>query len=124
VFPVFGQGRVLYALVGAGINEMTIAETCGFLVGACSCQVKALNPGTDLLIWADWWAGLEGLGGPQPLAGVMGHASPEQPTGPMSRRAARRATWVTRSTASSAWRRIGGCRTAAWRLGALALNQH
>jgi len=53
-FPVFGRGRALYALVGEGINEENIVETCVFLVGDCSCQVKAMNPGTDLLVAADW----------------------------------------------------------------------
>ncbi|MBI2441434.1 MAG: hypothetical protein HYV35_08700 [Lentisphaerae bacterium] len=53
-FPVFGQGRVLYALVGRGINREHIGDACFFLVGNCSCQVKALNPGTDLLMTADW----------------------------------------------------------------------
>jgi hypothetical protein len=53
-FPVFGRGRVLYALVGKGINEENIAGACGFLVGPCSCIVKAENPGTDLLMSVDW----------------------------------------------------------------------
>jgi len=58
-FPVFGQGRILYALVGEGIEPETIREACEFLVGPCSCQVKALNPGTDLLMRADWATSLE-----------------------------------------------------------------
>lgn len=53
-FPIYGQGRALYALVGGGINEYTIHEACEFLVGPCSCQVKQLNPGTDLLMTAAW----------------------------------------------------------------------
>jgi len=43
-FPVFGRGRALYAIVGAGINQDVLAEACVFLTGACSCQVKAQNP--------------------------------------------------------------------------------
>ncbi len=54
VFPVFGRARALYALVGDGINEENIVETCVFLIGDCSCQIKAMNPGTDLLVAADW----------------------------------------------------------------------
>ncbi|MDA1276096.1 MAG: hypothetical protein O2960_18930 [Verrucomicrobia bacterium] len=54
VFPVFGQGRVLYALIGDGINNETIDETARFLVGPCSCQVKEQNPGTDLVFSVDW----------------------------------------------------------------------
>ena len=53
-FPVFGRGRLLYALVGRGINEKTVADAWHFLTGPCSCQVKELNPGLDLLISADW----------------------------------------------------------------------
>ncbi len=54
VFAVFGRGRALPALVGQGINEELIGEVAGFLVGPCSCQVKAQNPGFDLLLTADW----------------------------------------------------------------------
>lgn len=53
-FPVFGRGRVLYALVGEGISESTIADACQFLTGPCSCQVKEQNPGFDLLLPGDW----------------------------------------------------------------------
>ena len=53
-FPVFGRGRVLYALVGKGINRRNIAEACRFVVEGCSCVVKAENPGIDLLATADW----------------------------------------------------------------------
>ncbi len=53
-FPVFGRGRALYALVGNGIQENTILEACQSLMNWCSCEIKALNPGTDLLISADW----------------------------------------------------------------------
>jgi len=53
-FPVFGRGRVLYALVGSGIAAETIAAASDFLAGPCSCQVKEQNPGFDLLIMHDW----------------------------------------------------------------------
>jgi len=53
-FPIFGRGRVLYALIGKGINPDTIWETCAFLVGPCMCQVKGQNPGVDLLVSTDW----------------------------------------------------------------------
>lgn len=53
-FPVFGRGRALYAIVGAGLNRDVVAEACAFVTGACSCQVKAQNPGVDLLLRADW----------------------------------------------------------------------
>jgi hypothetical protein len=53
-FPVFGRGRVLYALAGKGINEQHIDEASSFLIGSCSCEVKEQNPGVDLLVSADW----------------------------------------------------------------------
>ncbi|NOY80070.1 MAG: hypothetical protein GXP31_03595 [Kiritimatiellaeota bacterium] len=54
VVPVFGRGRALFALVGDGINRDTITQTVGFLLGACSCEVKAMNPGVDLLLRGRW----------------------------------------------------------------------
>ena len=63
-FPIFGQGRALFALVGDGITADNIADACAFLVGPCACQVKAMNPGIDLLMLADWEGGLMG----QPMA--------------------------------------------------------
>jgi hypothetical protein len=68
VFPVFGRGRVLYALVGAGINANNLRKTAAFLTGACSCEVKRDNPGTDLLLTADWGTSSEADPGQQPAA--------------------------------------------------------
>lgn len=53
-FPIFGRGRVLYAVVGQGISADTIREASSFIVGPCSCQVKEQNPGFDLLLSCDW----------------------------------------------------------------------
>jgi len=53
-FPVYGRGRALFALVGDGITGRNIQMACEFITGACSCEVKALNPGVDILIVADW----------------------------------------------------------------------
>jgi hypothetical protein len=49
-FPIYGRGRVLYALVGDGINADNIQTACGFLAGWCSCEIKELNPGVDVLM--------------------------------------------------------------------------
>jgi hypothetical protein len=54
LFPVFGRGRALYALVGKGINVDNIDEALGFLTGPCSCQIKMWNPGVDLPMAVDW----------------------------------------------------------------------
>ena len=53
-FPVFGRGRVLYALAGKGINPELIKTACNAIIGWCSCTIKEENPGTDLLFMADW----------------------------------------------------------------------
>lgn len=53
-FPVFGRGRVLYALVGRGIVSDTIRSASAFMAGPCSCQVKNQNPGFDLLLRSNW----------------------------------------------------------------------
>jgi hypothetical protein len=58
LFPVFGRGRALYALVGKGITGENVAEAARFLIGPCSCKVKKENPGTDLLLALDWKARL------------------------------------------------------------------
>ena len=60
LFPAFGKGRVLPPLIGAGISEENTLDDCGYLCGACSCQVKNQNPGMDILVKADWWTALEG----------------------------------------------------------------
>lgn len=58
VFPVFGQGRSLYALVGAGINKKTIEKACRSLVDWCTCEIKAMHQGIDLLFSAHWSEGI------------------------------------------------------------------
>lgn len=54
VVPIFGQGRALCVLSGKEIDAENLTDICQFLCGACSCQVKELNPGFDLLMCADW----------------------------------------------------------------------
>ena len=54
LFPVFGRGLMLYVLAAEGINRWTLSKAVGFLTGSCSCQVKAANPGLDLLLAVDW----------------------------------------------------------------------
>lgn len=54
VFPVFGRGRALYALVGAGINNDNIDEACMHLAGACMCTDKNRALGADMLMRFDW----------------------------------------------------------------------
>ncbi|MBT5020688.1 MAG: hypothetical protein HON04_18305 [Planctomicrobium sp.] len=54
VFPVFGRGRALYAIIGEGITPEVIEAAGQFLTGACQCTVKAQNPGVDLIMNLDW----------------------------------------------------------------------
>jgi len=69
-YPIFGRGRALAGLSGADFAPQTIEEASMFLSGACSCQVKELNPGVDLLFDTDWDTQL------------MAHALREEPAEP------------------------------------------
>jgi len=54
VFPTFGRGRALFALVGEGINTDNLREAIAFITGPCGCEVKMLNPGVDLMMAENW----------------------------------------------------------------------
>jgi hypothetical protein len=54
VAVVFGRGRVLGAWQHDRLNESFIEDVTHFLLGSCSCEVKAQNPGWDLLLSVDW----------------------------------------------------------------------
>lgn len=82
-FPMFGRGRVLYALVGKGINVETIEGAVAFLTSPCSCQVKAMNPGLDMLMAFDWLAALEVLAtqpSSDPMVARLSGLTPRAPT--------------------------------------------
>jgi len=59
VIPVFGRGRALGMIPIDDELEPRLDEVTLYLCGACSCQVKKLNPGWDLLVSVDWPARLE-----------------------------------------------------------------
>jgi len=59
VFAVFGRGRILCAFSGQSIKAENLEDAAAFLAGPCSCQVKELNPGIDLLMAVDWESILE-----------------------------------------------------------------
>ncbi len=84
--PVFGRGRALWPLEGERLSAPEIAEAAEFLAGACSCQVKEMNPGLDLLFDAPWENLLsepaEKKAGPPPPAAP---SKPEARPGPASR---------------------------------------
>ena len=52
--PVFGRGRALGSLCGSEINADYVSRMAEYVTDACSCEVKELNPGVDLLFAADW----------------------------------------------------------------------
>ncbi len=54
LYPVFGRARALAAMKASAVDPDLVEETARFICGACSCQVKAQNPGFDLLLQADW----------------------------------------------------------------------
>jgi len=67
VYPIFGRGRALWAMAGKGLTSDNIAEAAMFLIGACSCEAKDLNPGLDLMFAADWENGLRAAPPPVPV---------------------------------------------------------
>jgi hypothetical protein len=52
--PVFGHLRALPPLVGPLSDPSAVDEVAYYLTGACSCEIKDLNPGVDLLQAVDW----------------------------------------------------------------------
>jgi len=81
VFPIYGRGIALWAIVGKGINEWNITEAAEFLTGPCSCQAKLLNPGVDLLIAMDWDGVVENIADmsiANPLSGIGDFGSREE----------------------------------------------
>ncbi len=54
IFAIYGRGRVLSVLHGKDLKASEVESTARFLCGACSCQVKELNPGVDLIFKTRW----------------------------------------------------------------------
>ncbi|QEF97112.1 hypothetical protein Mal15_11480 [Stieleria maiorica] len=54
MIPVFGRGRMIEPLSAPSFGEHSVVTACNYLFGECSCSVKALNPGMDLLLDVDW----------------------------------------------------------------------
>ncbi len=58
VIPVFGQGRASVIMTDEFIDGSYIEQIADFFTGQCSCEVKDMNPGFDLLIPIDWVGGI------------------------------------------------------------------
>ncbi len=84
VFPVFGRGRVLAPAIGEGITSDNLCRQIALLAGACSCTVKAQNPGVDLLFRWDWESVAESMAAEEREAEsreVLLPSGPESPQG-------------------------------------------
>lgn len=79
VVPVFGRGRAAAVLTAATLTADAVGEYTAFLCGACSCQVKQLNPGFDLLLPVDWDRVLFGEGLAALPSATAAAPSPPQP---------------------------------------------
>ncbi len=98
IAPVFGRGRVLTSQATSEWTDELIDSVTFFLTGPCSCQVKEMNPGTDLLVCADWMTQFDTaqtaaqVVPPAPTAPppvervVIGAAPPAEPVPPPSTR--------------------------------------
>jgi len=84
VFAIYGRGRALEPYVGKGITADNLAEIVMFVADACSCMVKDMNPGSDLLMKWDWDQTAEVLAADDPsldMSGYYGYG--EYPAGGM-----------------------------------------
>lgn len=70
--PVFARGRALVAFAGEALNEDHILGACAVLAGPCACELKAQNPGVDMLFDADWMRALEGSAAEAPEIPSLG----------------------------------------------------
>jgi hypothetical protein len=81
VVPVFGRGRALCSLHGKYLDKPEdLRRSLEFLCRACSCQVKELNPGVDLLMAGDWDLIFDAERGPVPrvVVGIVQSAAPHE----------------------------------------------
>lgn len=74
---VFGRGRVLGAWSPEKLSPELIQQASRFLLGACSCEAKHLNPGWDLLMRTNWDAELEQSAKAQGAATTQPAVKPE-----------------------------------------------
>jgi hypothetical protein len=55
LFPVYGRGRVLPPAPLNDLSRVPVIDSMArLLTGPCSCQIKEMNAGFDLLITANW----------------------------------------------------------------------
>ncbi|MBC7288368.1 MAG: hypothetical protein H5T86_10050 [Armatimonadetes bacterium] len=54
LYGVFGRGHVLEPFVGAAITLDNALQLIAYMNGPCTCELKAANPGMDLLTSVNW----------------------------------------------------------------------
>jgi hypothetical protein len=59
IFGCYGRGRAMEPYLGEGITQENLLMLIGYMTGSCSCEIKELNPGMDLLTAWDWEASAE-----------------------------------------------------------------
>jgi hypothetical protein len=78
-FPVFGRGRALCSLHGKDLQQPAeLRRSLEYICRACSCQVKELNPGLDLVMSGDWDIIFEAERGPPPREVSASHPPVER----------------------------------------------
>jgi hypothetical protein len=58
IFPVYGRGRILPPVLAERIQTGVSEVIARMLTGPCSCQIKSMNTGFDLLMSCQWDEGL------------------------------------------------------------------
>ncbi|MEI8242077.1 MAG: hypothetical protein WCI17_02300 [bacterium] len=67
IIALYGRGRALPPFAANDPEAMEqVMQICMLVTGACSCQIKAMQPGVDLLFAADWDALLRNRADPAP----------------------------------------------------------
>lgn len=98
-FPVFGRGRVRLALHGPRLRPTEVERWASSLCGPCSCVVKELNPGFDLLLTAAWDDLLELDPAPETSSAPAAPAIPPGPPTPAEPTEDSRVPWVLAAAA-------------------------
>jgi hypothetical protein len=100
LFPIFGRGRVLGGLTGKEIDGEMLVRVAAFLCKECSCQVKELNPGIDLLMSLHWndafdrmYEGKEAVPMPASSPAYLSPAAPKNEVVPAKKSTSNQRQW-------------------------------
>ncbi len=73
IIPIIGRGRAIQLFKANEITEKAVVDLCQYICGECSCEIKAQNPGMDMLFAIDWESGFTPM--------VVDHDFPVELTG-------------------------------------------